>query len=52
MDEIIRQYLNEHLSINIKEEYFGFNGVCLTFELKIDEEVISSDSYTIKQDDD
>ena len=42
MEEIIKQYLKEHLSLNIKEEAFGFNGKCIILELKIDDEIISS----------
>jgi hypothetical protein len=52
MDEIISRYLNEHLAIRIKEETRGFNGRCVVVELLLDSQVISSDSYTIKQDDD
>ena len=50
MEEIIRQYLKDHLSINIKEEYFGFNGISRVIELLLDNEAISSDSYTLKRD--
>jgi hypothetical protein len=52
MDEAIREYLKEHLTINIREDSFGFNGRCLVFELKLDDEVISSDSTSVKRDDD
>ena len=48
----LKKYLKDHLSLNIKEEYYGFSGKYLTFELKIDNDVISTDSYTIKRDDD
>jgi hypothetical protein len=48
--EDIRQNIISHLSINIKEKDCGFNGRCITIELKYDNEVISSDSYTIKED--
>lgn len=50
MEDTIKKYLKDHLSINIKEENYGFNGRCITFELQIDDEVISSDSYTLKND--
>ena len=50
MEELIKQYLKDHLYVNIKEESYGFNGKCVTIELKIDEDVISSDSYTLNQD--
>jgi len=50
MEEIIRQYLKDHLCINVKEESYGFNGRCMTFELMLDDEVISSDSFDIKRD--
>ena len=50
MEETIRQYLKEHLSLCIKEETRGFNGRYLVVELLLDSEVISSDSYTLKQD--
>lgn len=50
MDEQIKQYLIDDLSINIKEESYGFNGRYMTFELKLGNEVISSDSITIKED--
>jgi hypothetical protein len=46
----IKEYLEDYLSINIKEESYGFNGRHIIVELKLDEKVISSDSYTIKQD--
>ena len=48
----LKKYLVDNLSINITEEGFGFNGRCATIELKLDRDTISSDSYTIKQDDD
>lgn len=46
----VKKYLKEHLSINVKEELYGFNGRCITIELKIDNEVISDSSYTLKED--
>jgi len=50
MEDLIKQYLKDNLSININEESYGFNGKCITIELKIDNEVISSASHTIYQD--
>lgn len=50
MNDLIKQYLKEYLTINIKEEKYGFNGEIITFELAIDGEVISSDSVNIKMD--
>ena len=50
MDETIKQYLKEHLNIEIKEESYGFNGTCLTFRLMLDKEVISSDYITLHND--
>lgn len=49
-EEEIKNYLTDHLLINIKEESYGFNGKLMTFELKIDDEVISSDSIILEQD--
>lgn len=50
MNDLIKQYLKEHLTIKIKEERYGFNGECIVFELLVDGEVISSDSIDIKRD--
>lgn len=50
MEELIKQYLKEHLSINVSEKPYGFNGRCMTFQLKLDDDVISSDSFDISQD--
>lgn len=50
MEELIKQYLKEHLSINVCEKSYGFNGRCMTFELKLDDEIISSDSFDISRD--
>lgn len=50
MDDLIKRYLKEHLTINIKEERYGFNGECIIFELLIDGEAISSDSIDIRRD--
>jgi hypothetical protein len=52
MEELIRKYIKEHLWINLKEESYGYNGRCITIELKLDDDVISSDSYTLSHDED
>ena len=50
MENLIKKYLKDNLSINIKEESYGYNGQCVTIELELDNEVISRASYTTKQD--
>lgn len=50
MEELIKQYLKEHLTINVSEKSYGFNGMCMMFELKLDNEIISSDSFDINRD--
>jgi len=50
MEELIKAYLKEHLKIEVNEEYYGYKGKYLTVNLKIDNETISSDSYTLSTD--
>lgn len=50
MDEIIKEYLKNHLSISVKIKDYGFNGKCVSIELMIDEDVISEDSFDIYKD--
>jgi hypothetical protein len=52
MDEIIRQYLKDNLSIELDEEGYGFNGRHVVIRLLVDNEIISECSYTIKRDED
>jgi hypothetical protein len=46
----IREYIWDYLSINIKEEGYGFNGRHIVIELQLDGTVISSASHIVKQD--
>jgi hypothetical protein len=50
MEEIIKKYLKEHLSIELDEEGYGFNGLYVVVKLLIDDEIISECSYALKQD--
>lgn len=51
MEELFRDYLKSHLSINLKEKH-DYSGTKLIVELKLDAEVISSDYYTLEYQDD
>jgi len=46
----IKEYLKEHLFLNIREESYGFNGQCITIQIEIDNEVIAEGSYITQSD--
>jgi hypothetical protein len=48
----LKQFLRKKLSIHIRESACGFNGKNRVFELVLDGEIISSDSYELIKDDD
>lgn len=49
-EQELRKYLKEHLSIQLQEKTYGFNGTELRINLLLDDEVISFDSFTLSCD--
>jgi hypothetical protein len=49
MDELIKEYLKNHLSISLDTEY-DYLGKHIIVQLKLDDEVISSDFYILENE--
>jgi hypothetical protein len=47
----IKEYLKEHLKLEIDEKSFGFNGSHLVVKLTLEDETISEEYIDIKNDD-
>lgn len=49
-EQEIKEYLKENLRLEVREESFGFNGRTLTYNLILEDEIISQDNIDIKSD--
>ncbi len=49
-EQELRQYLKEHLYIEVQEIDYGFNGKELVINLLLDDEVISYGTFTLSHD--
>ena len=49
IDEV-KKWLKEHLTLEVREEGYGFNGRHTVIRLKIDEDVISEEYIDISRD--
>tara|TARA_Y100000310_G_C20704363_1_gene833751 strand:+ start:39662 stop:39835 length:174 start_codon:yes stop_codon:yes gene_type:complete len=46
----IHNYIKDNLTLDVSEESSGFNGRQLEFTLKIKDDVLSTELYTLKRD--